>query len=440
MLGTGYVGLVSGTCFAELGFTVSCVDNNIDKINSLKQGIIPILEPKLEELVNKNIKIGRLTFTTNLQAGIEGAELIFIAVGTPPCPASGKADLTQVESLIKALAPLLQPGVVIVMKSTVPVGTGRRVAAIIKEINPQAHNAVVSNPEFLREGCAVEDFLHPARIIVGVEDEHAASLLHQIYLPLTNLGVPLLSTSIETSELIKYAANCFLATKLSFINEIANICEKTNANVEEVALGLGLDPRIGATYLKVGPGYGGSCFPKDTIALINSARDLQIPLSIIEAVVKSNALRKELMVQKIVATCHGSVAHKKLAILGLTFKANTNDVRDSPAVEIIKLLHKAGATLSVYDPGVTEPLLLEEVPLQWCASIDLAIKDAEAVIILTEWEEFASLDLKKMKSLLKLSSHKPILIDLRNLYDPVFMAKNDIHYVSIGRNYPVTNA
>lgn len=426
MIGTGYVGLVSGACFAALGHQVTCIDRDKNKISKLKNAEIPIYEANLKELVDENLANQRLSFSTELKAAIESAEVIFVAVGTPTCIVTGKADLQYVEGLAKELAPLLTSYKVIVLKSTVPIGTGQQFKKIIHAINPQAKFDMVSNPEFLREGSAVTDFMNPDRIVIGSETERSQNLMQAIYAPFLQKHVPMLYTDIESSELIKYAANCFLATKIAFINEVADLCEKTGANIENVIQGLGLDKRIGAGYLQPGPGFGGSCFPKDTLALIQIAEELACPLTVVEAVVESNEHRKKKMIQKIVNICGGDVALKRLAILGVAFKANTDDIRESSAMVIIQGLQKLGARLRVYDPAAMEKASTELPGVDWAHNVTDAIRDAEVLVIITEWEEFKNL---KFHALDK----KPIIIDLRNLYDLREMKKMQLSYHSIGR-------
>lgn len=429
MIGTGYVGLVSGACFSALGHRVTCLDNDVAKIAKLKKAIIPIYEIKLKDLVDENLAQKRLSFSTDLKSAIETAEVIFVAVGTPPCPVTGKADLQYVEGLARELAPLLTSYKVIVLKSTVPIGTGHRFKKIMQTINPEAKFDMVSNPEFLREGSAVSDFMNPDRIVIGSETKRSQNLMDRIYQPFLKQNIPILHTDIESSELIKYAANCFLATKIAFVNEIADLCEETGANIESVTEGLGLDRRIGPGYLQPGPGFGGSCFPKDTLALIQIAEALSCPLSVVEAVVRSNENRKKKMVQKILHICGGEVEGKRLAILGVAFKANTDDIRESSAMIIIEDLQKLGAKLRVYDPAAMEKASLELPAIEWSSSVSEAMKDAEAVIIITEWQEFKNLRFNN-----GINQHKkPIIIDLRNLYDLKEMQGIDINYHSIGR-------
>jgi UDPglucose 6-dehydrogenase len=429
MIGTGYVGLVSGTCFSEFGIDVVCVDKDAGKIDRLKNGEIPIYEPGLDELVASNVKAGRLSFTTDLASAVSGAQAVFIAVGTPSRRGDGYADLSYVYAAAKEIAAAMDGYTVVVNKSTVPVGTGREVAKIIREVRPDADFDVVSNPEFLREGSAINDFMRPDRVVIGTTSERARAVMKQLYRVLYLIETPIVFTELETSELIKYAANTFLATKITFINEIADLCEKVGANVHDVAKGIGLDGRIGRKFLHPGPGYGGSCFPKDTLALVRTARDAGAPLRIIETVVAINDERKRHMAEKIVAACGGSVVGKTVAVLGLTFKPNTDDMRDSPSLEIVPALQEAGAIVRAFDPeGMDEAKkLLENV--QWCEDAYSAMDGADGVAILTEWNEFRALNLDRAKSLLK----APVLVDLRNIYEPAEMTAAGFTYVSVGR-------
>jgi len=426
MIGTGYVGLVSGVCFAALGHLVTCIDKDKNKISKLQNAEIPIYEATLKELVDENLANQRLFFNTELKSAVESAEVIFVAVGTPTCVVTGKADLQYVEGLARELAPLLTAYKVIVLKSTVPIGTGQQFKKIIQTINPQAKFDMVSNPEFLREGSAVTDFMDPDRIVIGSETDRSQNLMKAIYYPFLQKQIPILYTDIESSELIKYAANCFLATKIAFINEVADLCEKTGANIENVIQGLGLDKRIGAGYLQPGPGFGGSCFPKDTLALIQIAEELACPLSVVEAVVQSNEHRKKKMIQKIVNICGGDVTGKRLGILGVAFKANTDDIRESSAMVIIQGLQKLGAKLRVYDPAAMEKAATELPGVDWAHSAVEVMRDAEVLVIITEWEEFKNLKFNNLDK-------KPIIIDLRNLYDLQEMKKMRVSYHSIGR-------
>ncbi|MEE2695074.1 MAG: UDP-glucose/GDP-mannose dehydrogenase family protein [Pseudomonadota bacterium] len=434
IVGTGYVGLVSGTCFAEFGVNVVCVDKDSEKIRKLKKGIIPIYEPGLKELVNKNIKEKRLSFNTSLPDAMQNASAIFIAVGTPSRRGDGYADLRYVYSAAKEIASNLKNYVVIVNKSTVPIGTGKKVFEIIKELNPNLEFDVASNPEFLREGSAINDFMRPDRVVIGCENDRARNILKELYRPLFLLETPILFTKRETAELIKYAANSFLATKITFINEISDLCEKVGANVNDVSTGIGLDGRIGKKFLHPGPGYGGSCFPKDTLALVNTAQDYKSPLSLIEHVVKSNKRRKRSMYKKILKAIPGSKSTKVISILGLTFKPNTDDMRDSPSLDIIPSLIKNRCKLRVFDPeGMKEAkkyFAEYKEEIVWCKDSYDAAKNSDALVILTEWNQFRALDLSKLKKLLR----KKIIVDLRNIYNPKEIMENGFQYFSIGRS------
>jgi len=429
MIGTGYVGLVSGACFSEFGIDVACVDKDAAKIAALHAGKIPIYEPGLEELVERNAKAGRLTFTTDLAAAVAGAEAVFIAVGTPSRRGDGHADLTYVFAAAEEIAKALTGYAVVVMKSTVPVGTGRKVAERIRAARPNADFDVASNPEFLREGSAIEDFMRPDRVVIGTTGERAREVMRRIYRPLYLIERPIVFTKLETSELIKYAANAFLAAKITFINEIADLCEKVGADVHDVAKGIGLDGRIGAKFLHPGPGYGGSCFPKDTLALVRTAQEAKAPLRIIETVADINVRRKKSMAARVVAACGGSVAGKTIAVLGLTFKPNTDDMRESPSLDIVPALLAAGAKVRAHDPeGMDEAKKLLSA-VEYCPGPYEAMQGADALVIVTEWNAFRSLDLARMKSLLK----SPVVVDLRNIYNPREMAAAGFRYSSIGR-------
>ena len=434
MIGTGYVGLVSGACFSEFGHTVVCVDKDQSKIDKLRAGGIPIYEPGLDTLVANNVRAGRLSFTTDLAVPVADADAVFIAVGTPSRRGDGHADLTYVYAAAKEIAEALEDYTVVVTKSTVPVGTGAEVEKIIRDTNPKAKFDVASNPEFLREGSAIEDFMHPDRVVCGTESERAQAVLRELYRPLFLRETPVLFTARTTAELIKYAANSFLATKITFINEMADLCEKVGANVQDVAKGIGLDNRIGGKFLHPGPGYGGSCFPKDTLALLRTAELFGSPVRIVEAAATVNEDRKRQMAQRIVDACGGSVAGKTVAVLGVTFKPNTDDMRDSPSLAIIPALQEAGATVRAYDPeGMDEAKkLLNDV--QWCDDAYDTMADADCLAIVTEWNEFRALDLNRVKGLLK----RPVMVDLRNIYKPEQMVEAGFVYTSIGR--PLTNA
>lgn len=429
VIGSGYVGLVSGTCFAEFGDHVTCVDQDQGKIDALSRGEIPIYEPGLETMIKNNVAKKRLIFTTDLANAVATADVVFIAVGTPTRPEDGHADLSYVMAASKSIASALQGYTVIVTKSTVPVGTGRVVEALMRKTNPGADFDMASNPEFLREGSALEDFMRPDRVVVGTQSARAEEMMRQLYRPLYLLATPMLFTSLESAELIKYAANAFLATKIAFINEIADICEKCDADIQDVAQGMGMDSRIGSAFLNTGPGYGGSCFPKDTLALAQTARMLERPTSIVEAVISANDQRRHTMFQKIMEACGGEVKGKTLGVLGVTFKPNTDDMRDSPSLSILPALQQAGATLRVFDPqGEKEGKAL--LPgVTWCQDAYEALTDTQGVILLTEWNEFRALDLEKIQKLMK----TPLMIDLRNVYRPKDFEKMDFTYVCIGR-------
>jgi UDPglucose 6-dehydrogenase len=429
MIGTGYVGLVSGACFSDFGHQVCCVDKDAAKIAALLEGRIPIFEPGLDELVAKNVVAGRLTFTLDLAEALPGADAVFIAVGTPSRRGDGHADLSYVYAAAREMAPHLASGAVVVTKSTVPVGTGDEVERIIREVRPDLAFSVASNPEFLREGAAIEDFKRPDRVVIGVNDEHAAGVLHEIYRPLLRNETPLLSMARRAAELTKYAANAFLATKIGFINEIADLCEKVDADVHDVARGIGLDSRIGPRFLQPGPGYGGSCFPKDTLALLKTAQDSEASLRIVEAVVASNDNRKRSMGRKVVHALGGNAHGKVVALLGLTFKANTDDMRDSPALAIVRALQDAGASVRAYDPEGMEQAknLLEGVT--YCIDAYEAMDGADAAVIATEWDDFRALDLDRTKDLLR----QHVLVDLRNLYDREDIERLGFRYVAVGR-------
>jgi UDPglucose 6-dehydrogenase len=429
MIGTGYVGLVSGACFSEFGHDVVCVDKDVAKIDKLRGGGIPIYEPGLDLLVAKNVRAGTLSFETGLEASVAGADAVFIAVGTPSRRGDGHADLSYVYAAAKEIAAALQGYTVVVTKSTVPVGTGAEVERIIRETNPAAEFDVASNPEFLREGSAIEDFMHPDRVVCGTESERARAVLRELYRPLFLRETPVLFTERATAELIKYAANSFLATKITFINEMADLCEKVGANVQDVAKGIGLDGRIGGKFLHPGPGYGGSCFPKDTLALLRTAQMVGAPVRIVEATVEVNDRRKKQMAERVIAACGGSVKGKTVAVLGITFKPNTDDMRDAPALDIIPALQAAGATVRVYDPeGMHEARqLLRDV--EWCDDAYATMPGADCLAIVTEWNQFRALDLERVKKLMK----APVMVDMRNIYKPAQMAAAGFAYTSIGR-------
>ena len=429
MIGTGYVGLVSGACFADFGHEVVCVDKDASKIEALERGEIPIYEPGLDVLVNGNRFAGRLSFSTDLGPAVRGADVVFIAVGTPSRRGDGHADLSYVFAAAEEVADAMSGYTLVVNKSTVPVGTGDKVEELIRARKPQADFDVASNPEFLREGSAIEDFKRPDRVVVGTGSERAKELMNQLYRPLFLNETPILFTARRTAEVIKYAANAFLATKISFINEIADLCEKVDADVQAVAKGIGLDKRIGSKFLHAGPGYGGSCFPKDTLALLRTAEETGASLSIVDAASSSNAERKKRMAEKIIAACGGDVKGQTLAVLGVTFKPNTDDMRDAPSLDIIPALQKAGAHIRAYDPEGME----EAAPLlpgtEWMKDENEAMKGADALIILTEWNQFRALDLGHLRESLR----KPIIVDLRNIYTREEMKKAGLAYHSVGR-------
>jgi len=432
MIGTGYVGLVSGTCFSEFGVNVICVDKDAGKIERLNAGEIPIFEPGLDAMVASNVAGGRLSFTTELPGAVAGSDAVFIAVGTPSRRGDGHADLSYVYAAAREIARAMTGYTVVVTKSTVPVGTGREVARIIREERPDADFDVVSNPEFLREGSAIQDFMRPDRVVIGTSSPRAQAVMRQLYRVLYLIETPILFTELETSELIKYAANTFLAAKITFINEIADLCEKVGADVHDVARGIGLDNRIGRKFLHAGPGYGGSCFPKDTLALVKTAQEKGAPLRIIETVVDINATRKKAMAARIIDACGGSLTGKTVAVLGLTFKPNTDDMRDAPSLDIVPALVEAGARVRAFDPeGMKEAKsLLPDIG--YCDDAYETMPDADAVVLLTEWNEFRALDLDRVKSLLK----TPVMVDLRNIYNPADMVAAGFSYSSIGRPTP----
>ncbi|MGB1182551.1 MAG: UDP-glucose dehydrogenase family protein [Candidatus Puniceispirillaceae bacterium] len=430
VIGTGYVGLVSGACFSEFGFNVTCIDKDVEKIDRLKAGEIPIYEPGLEGLVARNYQAGRLKFATTLADNVCHADAVFIAVGTPTRRGDGHADLSYVFAAAREVAAELSDYTVIITKSTVPVGTGRQVEEVVKAANPEADFDVVSNPEFLREGSAIGDFMRPDRVVVGAESERAIARMRALYRPLYLIEKPVLFTSLETAELIKYAANAFLAVKISYINQMADLCEAVGADVHDVAKGMGLDNRIGAKFLHPGPGYGGSCFPKDTLALVKTAELHDVPVSIVSDVVAYNEARKEAMAARVIAACDGYIKGKKIAVLGLAFKPETDDMRESPALDIVTSLAAAGASITAYDPAAMEearPLLPDSV--LYVASAQDCLKGADCAVMVTEWNEFRALTPQLFKQLMAV----PKLVDLRNIYDPDSMREMGIEYQSIGR-------
>ncbi len=429
MIGAGYVGLVSGACFSEFGIDVVCLDKDAERVARLRRGEVPIYEPGLDALIERNVADERLAFSTDLGEAVSGADAVFIAVGTPRRRGDGHADLAFVREAAHEIAAAMTGYTVVVTKSTVPVGTSREVATIVRRRRPDAEFDVASNPEFLREGSAINDFMRPDRVIIGTDSERACELLRQIYRPLYLIETPIIFTSLETAELTKYAANAFLATKITFINEIADLCERVGADVHDVARGIGLDGRIGRKFLHAGPGYGGSCFPKDTLALVRTAQRAGAPVRVVEAVVEVNAARKKRMAEKIVAHCGGSVEGKTIAVLGLTFKPNTDDMREAPSLDILPALRAAGAVIRAYDPAGNEEArrLLDGV--QWCEGAYETMAGADALVIITEWNAFRALDLERVKQLMK----TPVMIDLRNIYDPGEMAAAGFRYESVGR-------
>jgi UDPglucose 6-dehydrogenase len=429
MIGAGYVGLVSGACFADFGHDVCCVDNDPAKIAALDRGEIPIFEPGLSDLVAKNVREGRLTFSTSLPAAVAAADAVFIAVGTPSRRGDGHADLSYVHQAAREIAAAMDGYTVVVTKSTVPVGTGDEVERIIRETRPDAAFAVVSNPEFLREGAAIADFKRPDRIIIGTEDEDAVLVMTEVYRPLYLNQAPLIVTSRRTAELTKYAANAFLATKITFINEIANLCEQVGANVQDVARGIGLDNRIGTKFLHAGPGYGGSCFPKDTLALIKTAQDYEAPIRIVETVAAVNDQRKRAMGRKVIAACGGSVRGETVAVLGLTFKPNTDDMREAPAIDVIRALQDAGARIRAYDPEGMDAARAVLADVDYAKDAYDCARGAAALVIVTEWDIFRALDLPRLKAALA----SPVVVDLRNIYRPDDMKKHGFTYFSVGR-------
>lgn len=429
MIGSGYVGLVSGACFSEFGINVVCVDKDEKKIKDLENGIIPIYEPGLDKLVKDNYEAKRLSFSTNLKEAVKDVDAIFIAVGTPTRRGDGHADLSYVYKASEEIAEAIEGYTVIVNKSTVPVGTGKEVEEIIKKTNPNADFDVVSNPEFLREGSAIGDFMRPDRVVIGTESDRAKDVMRKLYRVLYLIETPIVFTSRETSELIKYASNAFLAMKISYINEIADLCEKVNANVHDVAKGMGLDGRIGNKFLHPGPGYGGSCFPKDTLALVKTAEQYESPISLIEATININDNRKVAMAEKIIKACQGDVKGKNIAILGLTFKPNTDDMRDSASLVIVPKLVEQGANVSVFDPQGMEEAKKQISGVKWCESSYETMENADALVILTEWNEFRTLQIEEVKKQMKGN----VVVDLRNIFDTKDMRDEGFEYVSIGR-------
>ena len=430
MVGAGYVGLVSGACFSEFGIDVVCVDRDSAKIQQLRGGDIPIYEPGLEALIQSNVNAGRLSFSTEIEEAVTGSEAVFIAVGTPGRHGDGEADLQNVRQAAQEVARAMDGGYkVIVMKSTVPVGTGREIGELISKHRAPGTFDIASNPEFLREGSAIGDFMRPDRVVIGVESERAARVLQAVYRPLYLLETPIVLTALETAEMIKYAANAFLATKITFINEIADLCEKVGADVQDVARGIGLDGRIGAKFLHAGPGYGGSCLPKDTRALVSTARRAGMPVRIVETVVEVNESRARRMIGKVEAACGGSVAGKRIAVLGLTFKPNTDDVRESPGLAILAGLLERGARVSAYDPKGMDPARRLFDGVDWCGDAYAAMEDADCLAIVTEWNEFRALDIARVRRSMK----TPAIVDMRNIYELDEMERAAFDYRSVGR-------
>ncbi len=429
MIGTGYVGLVSGACFADFGHQVTCIDKDAEKIAALKSGGIPIYEPGLDQLVASNAAAGRLDFSRDLKDAVAQADAVFIAVGTPSRRGDGHADLSYVHAAAREIAENLKGFTVVITKSTVPVGTGDDVERIIAETNPKADVVVASNPEFLREGAAIRDFKHPDRIVVGTEDERARKVIAEIYRPLYLNQAPIMYTGRRTAELIKYAANAFLATKISFINEIADLAERAGADVQEVARGIGLDNRIGGKFLHAGPGFGGSCFPKDTRALVKTAQDHGVPLRIVEAVLAVNDTRKRAMARKVAAVLGGNLRNRTIGVLGLAFKPNTDDMREAPSIPLITALQDLGATVQAYDPVSMDQAKLELPGVTYCDSPYSCAAKADALVIVTEWEQFRALDMTRLKK----EMAQPVIVDLRNIYRPSEMAEHGFTYESVGR-------
>jgi UDPglucose 6-dehydrogenase len=428
MIGAGYVGLVSGACFAEFGHSVSCVDTDADKVAALRQGVMPIYEPGLDQMVAANLQAGRLSFTTEVAASVQTADVVMIAVGTPSRRGDGHADLNYVYAAAREIATALQGFTVVVTKSTVPVGTGDEVERIIRQMRPQADVVVASNPEFLREGAAIQDFKHPDRIVIGTDDARAKEAMAELYRPLCLNAPPILYTSRRAAELIKYAANAFLATKITFINEIADLCEKVGADVKDVARGIGLDNRIGTKFLHPGPGFGGSCFPKDALALIKTAQDHDSPLRIVETVVAVNDVRKRAMARKVSAALGGEMRGKLIAVLGLTFKPNTDDMREAPSIALITALQDMGANVRAYDPAGIEQAKKALNDVEYADGPYDCATNADALVIVTEWEQFRALDLARLRRIMA----RPLVVDLRKIYRVEDMARHGFVYLSVG--------
>ena len=432
VIGTGYVGLVSGVCLSDFGHDVVCVDSNAEKVARLAGGEVPIYEPGLEDLLEKNVAAGRVRFTTDLAEGVAGAEAVFIAVGTPARRGDGHADLSYVYAVAEEIAGLITGPTVVITKSTVPVGTNREVGRRIRAANPAADVEIASNPEFLREGAAIEDFMRPDRVVVGVENSRAREVMSEVYRPLYLRETPIVFTSLESAEMIKYAANAFLATKITFINEIADLCERAGADVQDVAKGIGLDGRIGPKFLHAGPGYGGSCFPKDTQALVRTAEEYGAALRIVSTVIEVNEARKLEMAQKVIAAADGSVAGKRVAVLGVTFKPNTDDMRDAPSLAILPHLREAGADLVVCDPQGRREGEAALGPVEWADRPHDAAAGADVLVVLTEWNEFRALDLRRLRA----SMRGDVMVDLRNVYTPEDAREAGLRYTSVGRPRP----
>ncbi|PHR60813.1 MAG: UDP-glucose 6-dehydrogenase [Robiginitomaculum sp.] len=428
MIGTGYVGLVSGACFADFGHDVICVDKDSSKIDQLRAGKIPIFEPGLANLVETNTREGRLSFTTELKDAVASADAVFIAVGTPSRRGDGFADLSYVYQAAAEIAEKIDDFTVIVNKSTVPVGTGDEVEKIVGKARAISDFSIVSNPEFLREGAAIDDFKRPDRVIIGTEDERAIAVMKELYRPLFLNETPILFTTRRSAELIKYAANAFLATKITFINEMADLCEKVGADVQAISRGIGLDNRIGSKFLNAGPGYGGSCFPKDTLALARTAKEVGAPLQIVEAVIRANDARKETMADKIIAACGGDVSGKSIAVLGVAFKPNTDDMRYAPALTILPALQQAGAKIRAFDPEAMQAAAKELTDVSWCSDAYDCAKNADGLVIITEWNQFRALDLGRLADLMRGRT----VIDLRNIYQMSEMKNAGFEYTGVG--------
>lgn len=431
MIGSGYVGLVSGACFADFGHTVVCVDKNVERVRLLNEGHMPIYEPGLDVLVSNNVSANRLSFTTDLPSAVSSADVVFIGVGTPPKKSDGHADLSYVYAAVEQVARSLSGFTVIVTKSTVPVGTGDEIERLVREINPAADFTVISNPEFLREGCAIEDFVHPDRVVIGADDDRAFDIMTEVYRPINLSQTEIMFTGRRTAELIKYASNAFLAMKVTFINEVANLCEKTGANVQEVSRGIGLDSRIGGKFLQAGPGFGGSCFPKDTIALAKAGQDHGSPLLLVEATIEINERRKIEMGNKIIAALGGDVSGKTIGLLGLAFKPDTDDMRDAPSLGIIRVLQAAGAKIRAYDPESMDNARSIIDDIEYVTDEYEATANSDCVVLVTEWNSFKSLDLSRIKN----SMRGSVFFDLRNVYSPKEFEDTGLNYISIGRPY-----